>query len=199
MNIQTILALVNVILLIVSIMKNGGLFITNMTDTIIANVGIYNIKTITNIENVLKIKSTIPVNCLANGSYKTSTVELDGSPLGFCKTIQILAPIILCFNIFLSIFSELLEMKILKNTTTLLMLIKLLFITTICMNIALLVIIYLQMFELRQSFNNISKINKKNVQTQPEVIFYLICVSLVISLISFIAYLRQPIKSVLKK
>ena len=193
MIIQTILALVNVILLIVSVSVNNGLFTINFDNIFNSQIGVYKYKYRgENLET--RIES---VNCSDTGfeqfkdvgksnleNFSDTTDDIDTS---YCETIQIVSPILIVFNVLIFMLAGLIKIKALKQTRLISVLIKLLSTITICLNLVLIVIIILYSNSYDTPFFDI-------IETYMNYGFYLICVSLVISLISFIAYLRHPVK-----
>jgi hypothetical protein len=106
----------------------------------------------------------------------------------YCRSIRVIAPIVLAFNAIIVFLTCLIKMNILKNTNMVRTITSLLSIILLCANISLIVMIVLKYSEFKKYFS------ESEFKVDLDYVFYLICVSLVMSLASFIIYLLQPIK-----
>ena len=118
----------------------------------------------------------------------------------YCNIIPKLPPILIGFNGLMFMLSCLIKMKVLKNTSGVSVLIKLLSIITICLNIVLIVIIITNINTIKSFLDKLSAFPENSTtKLHPDYVFYLICGSLAMSLASFIIYLRHPLLRRVKK
>ena len=219
MLLSIILSLVSVILLIVSLSVNKGLVIAKLGPSSFG-VGIYKFtymlfgSSITEsykcskfdeqFKDINKPDKESLIDIINNFLKQVKQESFQGNEEGeeseglknfseYCSSIRVIAPIVLAFNAIIVFLTCLIKMNILKNTNMVRTITSLLSIILLCANISLIVMIVLKYSEFKKYFSG------SEFKVHLDYVFYLICVSLVMSLASFIIYLLHPLLRRVKK